>query len=151
VISKSLLITDERQLIEFILNLPFCHFPSLEEKKSFSLYGALLFDVIWKMRNKVVFEGKHIILEDLLGTLHKIFLEHNEVMKKKLSNPNQRISCSWKPQDVGQVELNCDVVVGSTHSVIAVVARDWRGNLMFALSKKINTNVPIQDEAEAIK
>ena len=151
VISESLLITDERQLIEFILNPPSCHFPSLEEKESVSLYGALLFDAIWKMRNKVVFDGKHIILEDLLRTLHKLFLEHNEVMKKKLSSPNHRISCSWNPPDVGQVKLNCDAAVGSIHSVIAVVARNWRGNLVFALSKKVNTNVPVQAEAEVLR
>jgi hypothetical protein len=41
--------------------------------------------------------------------------------------------------------------MGHSHAVIAVVARDWRGSLVFACSKKVNTNVPVQAEAEALR
>ena len=32
-----------------------------------------------------------------------------------------------------------------------MVARDWRGSLVFSLSKKVYTNVPVQAEAEALR
>ena len=48
------------------------------------------------------------------------------------------------------LKLNCDAAVGDLSSCIAVVARDWRGMLVFAISKKVNTNIPIQAEANAI-
>ena len=37
------------------------------------------------------------------------------------------------------------------YSSIAFVARDWRGELVFACSKRVNTIFPLQAEAEAIK
>ena len=45
--------------------------------------------------------------------------------------------------------MNCDAAVGTEHSYVAVVVRDWRGTLVFALFKKVNTKVPVQAEAEA--
>ena len=48
------------------------------------------------------------------------------------------------------LKLNCDAAVGDLSSCIAVVARDWRGMLVFAISKKVNTNIPVQVEAYAI-
>ena len=48
------------------------------------------------------------------------------------------------------LKLNCDAAVGDLSSCIAVVARDWRGMLVFAISKKVNTNIPVQAEANAI-
>jgi hypothetical protein len=48
------------------------------------------------------------------------------------------------------IKINCDVVVRSHFSSIVVVARDWRENLVFAFSKKVNTIIPLQAEAEAL-
>ena len=42
------------------------------------------------------------------------------------------------------------MAVGLDHSFIAIVARDWRGALIFSLSKRVETNLPLQVEIEAI-
>lgn len=36
-------------------------------------------------------------------------------------------------------------------SSIAVVARDWRGEVVFACAKRVYSSLPIKAEAEAIK
>ena len=41
--------------------------------------------------------------------------------------------------------------MGPHCSSITFVARDWRGELVFACSKRVNTIFPLQVEAEAIK
>ena len=41
--------------------------------------------------------------------------------------------------------------MGVNDSVIARIARDARGKLVFAFALKVNTNFPIQAEAEALK
>ena len=41
--------------------------------------------------------------------------------------------------------------MGPRYSTIAVVVRDWRGELVFAGSMKVNTTLPLQVEAIAIR
>ena len=41
--------------------------------------------------------------------------------------------------------------MGPRYSTIAVVVRDWRGELEFAGSMKVNTTLPLQVEAIAIR
>ena len=48
------------------------------------------------------------------------------------------------------IKINCDVVVRSRFSSIVVVVRDWRENLVFTFSKKVNTIISLQVEAEAL-
>ena len=57
----------------------------------------------------------------------------------------------WSPPSPHSAKINVDVTVGLCFSVIAVVARDWRGELVLAYSKKVNTTLPLQAEAEALK
>ena len=68
--SELLLINGERELIDFILNPPFNLLARSEESKSFLVYGALILDAIWKLRNQVFFE-KNTQLENLLRT-HRV-------------------------------------------------------------------------------
>ena len=53
-----------------------------------------------------------------------------------------------KPQH-GTSKLNCDIATGDNSAYVAVVARDWRGVLVFANVKKVDTNILAQAE-EAI-
>ena len=50
-----------------------------------------------------------------------------------------------------QLKLNCESAIGLSYSFVAVVATDWKGKLVFASSKSMNTNVPVYSEAEAIQ
>ena len=59
-------------------------------------------------------------------------------------------SIRWERLKVGVIKINCDATVGRHFSSIVAVAHDWRGNMVFAFSKKVNTIIPLQAEAEAI-
>ena len=48
-------------------------------------------------------------------------------------------------------KINVDAAVGLRFSSIATVARDRKGELVFAGSRKVNTTLPLLAEAEAIK
>jgi hypothetical protein len=50
----------------------------------------------------------------------------------------------------GCLKFNYDAAVGPSFSSIALVARDWRGKVVLALSKKAYTMNPLQAKAEAI-
>ncbi|XP_075650206.1 uncharacterized protein LOC142620780 [Castanea sativa] len=61
-----------------------------------------------------------------------------------------RSNARWCCPNQGMLKLNFDVAIGDLSSCIAIVARDWRGKLVFAILKKVNTNIPVQAEANAI-
>jgi len=58
---------------------------------------------------------------------------------------------SWTKPARGTIKINVDAAVGQSYSVLAVVAKDWRGDLLFACSNKANTNSPLQAEVEALR
>ena len=66
--------------------------------------------------------------------------------------PSSTVSVThWNNPTRERTKINCDAAVGKFDSAIAMIARDWRGNLVFACSIKVNTNIPIQAEAEALR
>ena len=56
---------NQNQLVEFIINPPKSLLVDQEQRSCFTLYGVLLMDLIWKMRNKVVHEGQTVSVDDL--------------------------------------------------------------------------------------
>ena len=51
----------------------------------------------------------------------------------------------------GVIKINLDAAVGQSFSMLAVVAKDWRGDLIFTCLNKANTNSPFQVEVEALR
>jgi hypothetical protein len=56
----------------------------------------------------------------------------------------------WEAPRFGTLKINCDVVVGTHFSSIALVARDLRESVVLVMSKKVYTTSPLQAEAKAI-
>ena len=46
---------------------------------------------------------------------------------------------TWVPPRRLYVKINVNAAIGPFHSSLALVARDWRGDLVFACSKKAKT------------
>ena len=65
----------------------------------------------------------------------------------QLPKPVQR----WKKLPRDSIKINVDATFKDSNSSIAVVARDWRGEVVFACAKRVYSNIPLQAEAEAIK
>ncbi|KAL0010997.1 hypothetical protein SO802_006105 [Lithocarpus litseifolius] len=137
-------------LIDLFIDPPSSLLLDEEQKAEFLLYGALTLDMIWKWRNKVLYEKSTPVEGQVIRSLQKLFLEHWRPKVPVISSALTRRCARWCCPNQGMVKLNCDAAVGDLSSCIAIVARDWRGNLVFAISKKVNTNVPVQAEAFAI-
>ena len=58
---------------------------------------------------------------------------------------------SWTKQVRGAIKINVDATVGHSYYILAVVAKDWRRDLIFACSNKANTNSPLQPEAKVLR
>jgi ribonuclease HI len=88
-------------------------------------------------------------MEDLRKGAKKIFKEHWGVRATQVISCSAKRSSNWSRPPTGIIKINVDAAIHSSFFVIAAVARDWRGEVVFAISKKANTTVPVQAEAEA--
>ena len=57
----------------------------------------------------------------------------------------------WKKSPRDSIKINVDAAFKDDKSSIAAVARDWRGEVVFACAKRVYSILPLQAEAEAIK
>jgi hypothetical protein len=118
---------------------------------SFIFKGVLILDLLWKARNNKVHGESFLEARKLMLDFGRVWSEHSAIHKSPgLNNGVDHEAIKWEQPNDGVFKINCNVVAGLNFSSIAVVARDWRGNLVFAFSKKVNTIIPLQAEAEAI-
>uniref|UniRef100_A0A2N9G7C7 Reverse transcriptase domain-containing protein n=1 Tax=Fagus sylvatica TaxID=28930 RepID=A0A2N9G7C7_FAGSY len=117
----------------------------------FLLQGTLILDLVWKARNSKVYDEGTVEVGEIMNNFRRLWSDHCSILRasgtsSSLSNGNE----GWVRPNFGIIKINCDAAVGPRFSSIAVVARDWRGKLVFAFSKKVETILPLQAEAEAI-
>jgi hypothetical protein len=132
-------------------------FPSVDSNadhqycNNFLLSGAIILDQIWKARNLKVHKDCNVVMVQIMKNYHLLKFEHGTTSIRSSGVPTSSSGqVSWSLLEQEFIKLNCDAAVGSRFSSIAVVARDWRGNLVFAFTKKVNTIIPLQVEAEGL-
>uniref|UniRef100_A0A2N9EU35 RNase H type-1 domain-containing protein n=1 Tax=Fagus sylvatica TaxID=28930 RepID=A0A2N9EU35_FAGSY len=111
------------QVIELLISPPATWNFSKEESVKLLLTGAIIMDLIW---------------------------EHWNSRNTMQDPPTKEQSFKWEVPEQGWYKVNCDAAIGRKFSSIAVVVRDWRGSVVLAQSKKVDTISPLQAEASAI-
>ena len=105
--------------------------------------------MIWQLRNEALFEGRVDSYEDLRAKTIRLFAEQHKVRYSPQIR-GIRVSAKWLKPRNDSFKINVDVAVGAHHSIVVVIASNWRGDLVFACSKKVNTTLPLQAEAKAL-
>ena len=81
----------------------------------------------------------------------QLFVEHKSA-RPPLVRPRVSASAlSWSSPPRHGLKINVDAAVGPRFFVIAVVTRDWRGKVVFAGSRKVNTTIPLKAKAEVVR
>ena len=119
-------------------------------KEKFLLMGALILDQLWKLRNVKVHDGRSVKMNHISRELSVRGREHWDIRRIPQSSSIPHPYIGWCFPNHGVIKFNCDAAVGGSFSCIAVVARNWRGEVVLALSRRVNTTIPLQAEAEAL-
>ena len=65
--------SSEVDFIQFLCSPPFSN--QLSQKNEFLLFGAILYNGIWKLRNQVIFEDLALRFDNLIARIWKLFME----------------------------------------------------------------------------
>ena len=100
----------------------------------------------------MIYEDLPLRCDELIAKVWKLFMEF------KISRPVATSSVNiihplqtWSPPRRLSIKINVDETVGPNYSSLALMARDWRGDLVFACSQKAKTIFPLQVEAKAVR
>ena len=98
----------------------------------------------------MLFENLPLSIDDLSSRIGRLLAEFKNSRSAEVvpMGPTERL-LAWSPPRRFLIKINVDIAIGPKYSTVAVVARDWRGKLVFARSQKVNTTFPLQAEAEA--
>lgn len=134
---------DLHQFVNFIVNTPKDLMVEKTQQEKFTLYAALILEFVWQLRNKAVHEGIKPRKEELKRGVQRKFQEHWKVVSNKSnrSPPPTSASIHWAKPEKNAIKINYDAAVGVEDSAVALIARDWRGNLVFSISYKVNTSL----------
>ena len=103
----------------------------------FTLKDTLILNLLWKARNSKVYDERFVEIGGTMNSFRSLWRDHSSILKVPGTISHISLGAKgWTRPKCGVIKINCDAVVGSRFSSIAVVARDWRGKLVFALSKK---------------
>ncbi len=119
-------------------------------RERFTLMGALMLDQIWKLRNRKMHEDMEVEMDAALRDLLARCKEFEDLKTSSVWNSQPSPRVVWSLPTFGYIKFNIDAAVGLTSSSIEVVARNWRWTMVLPRSKKVNTTIPLQAEAEAL-
>jgi ribonuclease HI len=118
------------QLVQFVVDPP-PNFLSIElTEAQFQTMVAVIWEQIWSIRNKVIFQQAKVKIDVLLAVIEKKFQEHVAVLEQQHSNKSSRLINSWQAPHSNVFKINCDVALSDKACCIAMVIRDWKGNVI---------------------
>ena len=115
--------SSEVDFILFLCSPPFSNQPC--QKDELLLFGAILYDGIWKLRNQVIFEDLPLSYDDLIARVGKLFMEfkNSRLIAFAFVNITHPLQ-TWAPPRRLSVKINVDATISPFHSSLALVARD---------------------------
>ena len=69
------------EFVNFLLSPNFAYNLLPSQREDFLLFGAILCDVVWKQRNRSIFENMDINLEGVAARIFNLFVEHKSARR----------------------------------------------------------------------
>ena len=113
------------------------------KRDEFLLFRVVICEAIWRARNLAIFEGKEANPLELCQKVDRSIVEHKMSLATHLSFQLPKPVQRWKKPPRGSIKINIDATFKDDKSSIAAVARDWRGEAVFACAKRVYFNLPL--------
>ncbi|XP_060673296.1 uncharacterized protein LOC132803786 [Ziziphus jujuba] len=129
-------------------SLPISH----NDGDSFVLYAVIILESIWKIRNKLVCEGKRSPLEDEVRVINRRFDEFwmSRTTPANQLAPTGNQATTWSPPPYGTIKINSDASIGKDFASLGIVVRNHVGQVLKVEVWKERIDVAEAAEAAAI-
>ena len=105
------------------------HPHNLSNKEELALFGVILCEKIWQVRNRKVFEGVEPCFESIKSMLSRTMSEHSSTISLPRLQQKPRRSVSLVILEAWAIKFNVDAAVELVYFVVVVVVKDWSGTL----------------------
>ncbi|KAL0000486.1 hypothetical protein SO802_014267 [Lithocarpus litseifolius] len=136
-------------ILNLVLNPPSPFSPAMEQWK-ISLTLALTLEEIWRLRNTELHSNAPIILLDSIKMVQRRFLEITNVYTNSDPSSLCQQAIHWTLPPLGWIKVNVDAAFSNSRSALAVVARDYNGNICNIWARTSTQPSSLQAEAEAL-
>jgi hypothetical protein len=140
-------LSDSAKVIETLIDPPVEL--GISNKAKFILTGAIILDQLWKIRDGKVHENRVPEIDVVLREVLIRSKEHENSRSPPSFSPQVNVQAMWIYPIPDYIKFNTNAAVELSSSSITVVAKNWRGEVVLARSKRVNTTIPLQAEAEA--
>ena len=113
-------------------------------KEQTAIQFAITLDVIWNLRNQVIHGDHKIKIIATINMLESIIMEHVLSLKEP-DSLEDRGRVLWEAPTFAVIKNNVDAAIFVDKSVIAAVARDYKGELIKAWAKTPEYKYPKKD------
>nr|XP_048334808.1 uncharacterized protein LOC125423723 [Ziziphus jujuba var. spinosa] len=124
----------------------------LNDRDDFFLFGALILDQIWKIRNYFLFENKSFSLENIMEFLNFRFKEAKTALNKNdscaLTSVANTVACHKVSPEY--IRINTDVAIKMGRSMVGIVARNFEGEVLGLWAIPFQLDTPELAEAFGI-
>ncbi|KAL0006012.1 hypothetical protein SO802_013573 [Lithocarpus litseifolius] len=86
--------------------------------------------------NLALFEKVKMDIHKAIWHMRTRMQEHLRAVPESILTAPLARDVKWSSPPKGTIKINCDAAIGQDRAYVAIVARDWKGALVFALSKK---------------
>ncbi|KAK9986829.1 hypothetical protein SO802_031780 [Lithocarpus litseifolius] len=110
---------------------------------------TIIIDEIWSTRNLTQFQEGKVDIHKSKQIVLSRFFELSKTFSVMNSTPSVQPISAWTPPPLGWVKLNVDATLSNSRSVLAVVARNHLGEILFIWGSSYHLCAPSQAEAAA--
>ena len=110
---------------------------------------AIIIDEIWRTRNLIQFQEGNANIHKSKQIVLSRFVELSKTFSVLNTTPFVQPSPEWTPPSLGWIKLNVDAALNNSRSALAVVARNYAGEILFIWGSGYHLCAPSQPEAVA--
>ncbi|KAF4400028.1 hypothetical protein G4B88_021242 [Cannabis sativa] len=142
-----------KDIVSWLIDPPFAQVMSTEEKAKFSLFGAILYFKLWRVRNENYHNKTSMPYEMIQNMVMRSYREYINIMSQDIVQEGINrgpAAIHWGLPRPGRMKCFVDYASDKNAGAVAGVIYNWEGSVKRFGAKKVTVASSFQGELEAL-